>query len=412
MDKDKGIFPGWWVVLGGFLLCFIGIGIGINAIGVFFKPVVTSLGFKRGDFSLYFTIAALVMTFFAPVIGKLLEKIDIRIVMGICTALMSGSFMLYSRCNTLTCFYIVSIVAGIGHAGSHIIPVTMAISNWFDKKRGIAMGIVFTGTGLGGLVFNPLGNWLILTYGWRQAYITLGGIMAIICIPVAVLLMRLSPTPYGLYPDGKEKKEGLIKGIPSGLTLSESMRYSPFWLIVFMVFLLNILNMGIQQHLIPYLTDLGHSSTFAANIMALYLGMTILGKLSLGHLCDKKGLRSSFGIFMVILTIGIALLYRVEFIWIAIVFGIIYGFANSVQTVIPPLMTARCVGLRHYGVIFGVVSIFTTLGSGIGMPLTGYIYDWTGSYNLAFATYIVFSILVAIAGIKAMALMDKKGNAI
>jgi len=131
-------------------MCFMGIGIAINALGVFFKPVVSSLGFGRGEFSFYFTIAALVMTFFAPVVGKLLERFDIRVVMGVSATLLAGSFMLYSQCNTLRGFYLVSVLGGIGHAGSHIIPVSMAVNNWFEEKRGLAMGIVFSGTGLAG----------------------------------------------------------------------------------------------------------------------------------------------------------------------------------------------------------------------------------------------------------------------
>ena len=407
MNSDSEKFYGWWVVLGGFLMCFMGIGIAINALGVFFKPVVSSLGFGRGEFSFYFTIAALVMTFFAPVVGKLLERFDIRVVMGVSATLLAGSFMLYSQCNTLRGFYLVSVLGGIGHAGSHIIPVSMAVNNWFEEKRGLAMGIVFSGTGLGGLLFNPLGNWLIISYGWRNAYMILGALMAITCIPVAIFIMRHSPASCGQYPDGKEPS-GQVEQAEVGLNLVESMQYGSFWLIVLMVFLLNTLNMGIQQHLIPYLTDLGHSSTFAANIMALYLGMTVVGKLFLGHTSDTKGLRVGFGWFMVLMTIGIATLYGSVFVWLAVIFGIIYGVANAVQTVIPPLMTARCVGLKHYGMIYGVVSIFSTLGAGIGVPLSGYIYDWTGSYNMAFSVFLISSIIAGLAGMRAMTLINRR----
>jgi MFS family permease len=128
-EKTSRFFYGWWIVIGGFILHFIGIGIGINAIGVFFKPVVESLGFSRGDFSLYFTISALSMMLAAPFIGKLLEKIDVRIVMGVSTTLLAAGFALFSQCTTLTHFYLVAVIVGIGHAGSHIIPVSMMINN-------------------------------------------------------------------------------------------------------------------------------------------------------------------------------------------------------------------------------------------------------------------------------------------
>jgi MFS family permease len=402
MTKKK-VFYGWWIVVGGFILNFIGIGIGINAIGVFFKPVVESLSFSRGDFSLYFTIAALSMTFTAPVVGKLMEKFDVRLIMGFSTMLLAVSFALYSQCTTLLHFYLLSILVGIGHGRSHIIPVSTMISNWFKEKRGLAMGIVFSGTGLGGLLFNPLSNWLILEYGWRQTYILLGIIIGIACIPTAVFLMRISPEQVGLNPDGIERKDAPEeKAISVGLTLGEFIKTGAFWFLAFMVLFINMLNMGIQQHLIPYLTDLKHSSTFAANIMGLYLGMTVVGKLTLGQISDTRGLAKSLILFLAILVIGILMLFDARLALFAILFAVIYGIGNAVQTVLPPLMTSECSGLKHFALIYGIISIFSTLGSAVGMPLSGYLYDWQGNYDFAFVLYIALAIIAAVLGVCAL----------
>ncbi len=401
--KKTKLFYGWWIVIGGFILHFIGIGIGINAIGVFFKPVVESLGFSRGDFSLYFTISALSMMLAAPFIGKLLEKLDVRIVMGVCTTLLAVGFALFSQCTTLTHFYLVAVIVGIGHAGSHIIPVSMMINNWFVKRRGMAMGIVFSATGLGGLVFNPVANWLVLTYGWEKTYIILGAIIGIFCIPTAILIMRRRPEEMGLFPDGTAAQDKKTASeAAAGFTLGESVKLPIFWMLAGMILFLNALNMGIQQHLIPYLTDLGHSSTFAANIMAVYLGMTIFGKLVLGRISDREGVVRGFVVFSIVLGVGIGILFGAKIAWVAVLFGVVYGFANAIQTVVPPLMTADGLGLKHYALIYGVMNIFSTLGAGIGMPLSGYIYDATGSYGYAFVLYIVLTALAMVFGILAM----------
>jgi len=402
MTKKK-VFYGWWIVAGGFILNFIGIGIGINAIGVFFKPVVESLGFSRGDFSLYFTIAALSMTFAAPVVGKLMEKFDVRLIMGFSTMLLAASFALYSQCTTLLHFYLLSILVGIAHGGSHIIPVSTMISNWFKKKRGLAMGIVFSATGLGGLLFNPLSNWLILEYGWRQTYILLGIIIGVVCIPTAVFLMRISPEQVGLNPDGVERQDAPEKeAISAGLTLGEFIKTGAFWFLAFMVMFINVINMGIQQHLIPYLTDLKHSSTFAANIMGLYLGMTVVGKLTLGHISDTRGLAKGLILFLAILVVGILTLFDARLALFAILFAVIYGIGNAVQTIMPPLMTSECSGLKHFALIYGIISIFSTLGSAVGMPLSGYLYDWQGNYDVAFVLYIALAIVAAALGVCAL----------
>ncbi|HPB70838.1 MAG: MFS transporter [Syntrophales bacterium] len=403
MVQRRGVFYGWWIVVGGFVLNFIGIGIGINAIGVFFKPVVDSLGFSRGDFSLYFTIAALSMTAAAPLVGKLLETLNVRVVMGVSTALLAVSFALYSQCQTLTHFYLLSVLVGVGHAGSHIIPVSTLISNWFRRQRGLAMGIVFTATGIGGLVFNPVANGLILHYGWRETYILLGALIGVICMPTALLLMKRSPEEEGWHPDGAGRAEGAAPEVAAGgYRLGEFAKTPVFWLLAGMILLVNTLNMGIQQHLIPYLTDIGHSSTVAANIMGLYLGMTVFGKLVLGSFCDRRGLKAGLAIFTAILVVGILLLFGAASLPWAVLFGVVYGFGNAIQTVLPPLMTVAAAGLAHFALIYGIMTIFQTLGSGIGMPLSGYLYDWTGGYEAAFYVYIGLAVLAALLGMAAL----------
>jgi MFS family permease len=399
--KGKKIFYGWWIVAGGFILNFIGIGIALNALGVFFKPVVESQGFSRGDFSFYFTIAALAMTFAAPAVGKLMEKIDVRIIMGFSITLLGASFALYSQCSTLTHFYLLSILVGIGHGGSHIIPISTLINNWFTEKRGLAMGIVYSATGIGGLTFNPLGNWLISQYGWRSSYMILGACIVVVGLPVAVLIMRKSPQEMGLNPDGAAAASVPAAEGP-GLTLGEFVKTRAFVMLALAIFFINTFNMGIQQHLIPYLTDIGHSSTFAANIMGLYLGMTVVGKLSLGQLTDRKGLTAGLLAFTVVIVGGMALLFGARAVYIAVLFGVVYGIGNAIQTVMPPLITAHCAGLRHFALIYGIMSVFQTLGSGVGMPLSGYLYDWRGDYYAAFAIYIALAVLAAIFGVMAI----------
>ena len=399
MQNSQGnMFYGWWIVIGGFILNFIGIGIAFNALGLFVIPVINDLHFKRGAFSLYFTIAALAMTFAAPVVGKLMERFDVRAVMGFCTALLGISFALLSQCSTLTHFYILAVFVGIGHAGSHIIPVSTMINNWFRVKRGLAMGIVFTATGIGGMIANPVGNWLIMNYGWRSTYIILGVIIFLVATPTAILIMRKTPEEMGVTPDGTPGTAEDVAEAAEGLTLGQFIKTSTFWLMALMILFLNMLNAGIQFHLNAHFIDVGHSSTFAANIVALYLGMTVVGKLSLGKISDAKGLPTGLLLFCAILSAGIALLFGTSLVWVAITWGIVYGIGNAVQTVMPPLMTASCAGLKHYSTVYGVMAIFQTIGAGSGAPISGLIYDSTKSYNIAFGVYLVMGVLSAVTG--------------
>lgn len=409
MSGRPKIFYGWWIVVGSFFLNFAGIGIIMNSMGVFLKPVTESLGFTRGGFTLYFTIAALAMMVMAPVVGKLLERYNIRIVMTICTTMMAASFTLFSQCSTLPQFYILSVFLGIGSAGSHIIPVSMMITNWFVEKRGLAMGIVFAATGIGGLIFNPLADWIINHYSWRTAYAVLGIIIGIASIPTAIFIVRARPSEKGLSPYGGESAAA-ADGAQSGLTATEALRTASFWLLAAVILFIAIANMGVLHHIVPYLTDLGMSSTTAASLMSLHMGMLVLGKILVGGIADRIGLVKSYVICVIGLMAAIALLFGAEAFWIAVVFNVLFGLFIAVRTVLPPLMTSASLGPKHFGVIYGFLNIFTTLGTAVGVPMSGFIYDWTKSYYMAFTIYICLGVIAAVAGVFALSRAPMKAR--
>lgn len=401
MDKSK-VFYGWWIVAGCFLLTFTGIGIAINSIGVFLKPVTESLGFDRGAFSLYFTIAALSMALAAPFMGKLLSKYKLQVVMGISTALLAVSFFLYSQSTQLIHFYLLSIVLGIGSAGTHVIPVALLITNWFKEKRGLAIAIALAGSGIGGMLFNPVANYLITAYNWQTAYMLLGCVLAITTIPVALFIVRLHPSEMGLkaYGDIAESTETVDD--LKGFTMGEAVKTSGFWFLALVLLMIGVMNMGIQHHVPAFLTDVGHSPAFAANIVALFMGVLVLGKIVLGSIFDRFGPRVGVIFIFTIFAVAAFILTGSTIAAIAIIFGLVFGFANAIMTIPPPLLTAEMFGQKNYGVIYGVMSICYTLGSGIGMPLSGTIFDKTGSYLPAFYLYIGMAILAMIIALVAL----------
>ncbi len=129
-----------------------------------------------------------------------------------------------------------------------------------------------------------------------------------------------------------------------------------------------------------------------------------------GH-ADRLGLLKSYLVCMIGLMISIALLYGSQLLWVAIVFNVLFGFSIAVRTVLPSLMTARVLGQKHFAVIYGFLNIFTTLGTAVGVPLSGLIYDYTKSYHMAFALYIVLCVIAALAGIAVMAQAKKRNGA-
>jgi MFS family permease len=363
------------------------------------KPVTESLGFDRGAFSLYFTIAALSMALAAPFMGKLLSKYNIRVVMGIATSLLALSFFLYSQSTQLIHFYLLSVLLGIGSAGTHVIPVALLITNWFQEKRGLAIAIALAGSGIGGMLFNPVANYLITTYSWQTAYMILGGILAITTIPVALFVVRIHPSEMGLQAYGDTTEATETTAELKGFTLGEAVKTPGFWLLALVLMMIGIMNMGVQHHVPAYLNDIGHSPAFAANIVALFMGVLVLGKIVLGSIFDRYGSRVGVIFIFTVFALASFILTGSKIAAVAILFGLVFGFANAIMTIPAPLLTAELFGQKNYGVIYGVMSICYTLGSGIGMPLSGSIFDSMGSYLPAFYLYIglaIFTMIVAL----------------
>lgn len=312
--------------------------------------------------------------------------------MGIATTLLAASFILYSQSTALIHFYLLSITLGIGMAGTHVIPVALLITNWFKDKRGLALAVALAGSGIGGMCFNPIGNYFITTYGWQNAYLILGSILALTTIPVALFIVRLHPSEMGLVPYGETEETAESLADLKGLSLSEALKTSGFWLLGLALLLIGVINMGVQQHIPAYLTDIGHSPAFAASIVAVFMGVLVFGKISLGYIFDRYGSRNGVIIIFSVFALATFVLMGAKAVWIAIAFGIIFGFANAIMTIPAPLLTVELFGQKHYGVIYGVMSIFFTIGSGIGMPLSGAIFDARGSYLPAFTLYIVLAL--------------------
>jgi MFS family permease len=393
----KESFYGWWIVFAGFMLMFSCVGIIVNCVSIFFKPVIESLGFSRAEFSLYFTFINLSMMVVAPFMGKILSKYNMRAVVTTCLIIGATAYMAYSRCTALMHFYILSIIVGAALAGLFI-PVSVMCTNWFVEKRGLAMGIAFTGSGIGGMLFNPLTNWLILNYGWQNAYVVLGIILLVTIIPISLFVIRATPAEKGqvAYGAGTDSTGQNTAQALSGMALKDATKTASFWLLGIGVLLIGLMNMGIQMHIPAFLTDKGYSSTFAANVVALFMGVLVIGKLVLGSIFDKFGSRIGMAYACTVFILAAFVLMGAKTAtWVGL-FAILFGLANAMATVAAPFITAEIFGAKNYGVIYGVINVFFTLGMSVGMPLSGAIFDARGSYIPAFTLYAVAAVVVAV----------------
>ena len=305
--------------------------------------------------------------------------------------------MSYSVCTTLKQFYIASIVIGVGAAGTYLIPPSVILTNWFEEKRGLAIAITFTGAGIGGAVFGPLLTYLMGTVGVSRSFLFMGIISAILILPITIFLLRLTPQEKGLLPFGKindetEKNpqdEVLIEKT-GGLTIGQALKTSSFWMLAFSILFFAAATLGVNMHIPNYFTTAGYSAAFAAGIFAASNFILTFGKLALGSVIDRYGVRNSmYFIFAIGFLTMLLIIPAADIKWLTYIFAAVSGFAAAIMTIPAALWTAAIMGKKDFAIIYSVMNVFLTLGVALGSPISGFILDAQGSYLPALKLWAV-----------------------
>lgn len=394
-NSQKWFFRGWLVVFAGLILMISVYGIVNNCASLFIKPVTEDLGFSRSEFSLYYTVIALSTMVIALFMGKLAKKFKLKNIMLVGCVLAGIGYIGYSYASSIYVFYLMSIFSGLGLGMTTLTPLSIIISNWFVEKRGLALGLTFMGSGVGGMIFNPIANYIILNYSWRQSYLVLGIIILVTTIPVVLIFMSEKPSDKGLLPYGySNSSENVLDNSLKGIMLGDAVKTKIFWIMVVGLILITIIAMGVQMHIASYLTDIGYSPTFAASVISINMGVVILGKILLGYVFDKVGCEKGVIFVGLQVFLGVlALLFASKYPAI-IVFIICWGIGNCMGTIVPALITSEIFGKRDYSTIVGVVNAVVLLGAALGSAVTGKLYDMSGGYTLAWMTYLVLTVIM------------------
>lgn len=392
---EGGVFYGWWIVATCFVVNFIVFGISVNTFTVYLKPIEADLGWSRGEISLALTLAALAMGAGAPIIGRLIDRTGARSIMAVGATIVGGSTVLLASTQSLGFFYAAFVISGLGQAAATLIPVSLVISNWFHAQRARALAIAMTGTGLGMMVMVPVTNWIVSNWGWRTSFRIMGcAILA--TVPLTVLLIRTRPAEMNLSPDGGDIGSAEAAPASAGLTLPEAIRTRAFWLIGSMMLFAGLLAMGVGVHLMPYLTDIGYPAATAALFISGIAAFTVIGKLGMGFLADRWGIRQAVVLTYALILVGILLLIGAGNFAVACGFAVVWGCVIGAPLILNPTLAADCLGLRSFGALFGVLTLLNTAGVAVGAVVSGVIYDTSGSYVPAF---ILFGVLSAVAGV-------------
>jgi MFS family permease len=405
--NNRKIFYGWWVVAAGVFIMAMLHPIITTCWGLYVKPVTSDMGFSRGAFGICSTIFSGVTVFLSPYLGKWLAQKNTQLIHAICVVGLAVSYASFAFAQNITHFYISAFFMGAFSCGAVALPVSIVITNWFVKKRGLAISIALAGSGFGGAVISPVMANIIQNSGWRMSYLVLAGAMLVVCLPM-ILLMKKSPDMMGLQPYGANAVTSEISKDVSthkefNISLAEAKKHGFFWIYLFGMFTLCFVGFGSLSQLAAFLADI-HGAAFAAGILSLFLIIVTLGKISLGWVYDKFGTKIGTSYICIVFAISIACMLFPESKPLMYVMAFLYGLGICTGTVCPPVITASMFGSKHYGEIYGYVNLAVYAGAALSVPAIAVIYDKTGSYQIAW----LLCIALIIISLGALLYSDKK----
>ena len=383
--KPKGFHYGYLIVLSGIVLCVGPSALALSCAGIFYTPVCDELGVGKGEFALYLTVMYLTVAAFLPFAGKLFAKRDARLCLTGAALCVGGALISMSLFTAVWQFYIAGVFLGLGITFLMFIAVPTLLDRWFKERVGFFVGISMAFTGIGGVIFNPIGGWLIGDFGWRSGYLAFGIIALVLALPFTIFVIRSYPSDKGLLPVGAKASEGSGAGEKpkvaiEGVSLKNAMWTPAFFLVALFAGCADLVTC-IYNYLPSYISSLPIAEsvpTLVATIAsAVMLGQAI-GKISMGALADKSikgGL--IFGVVCGLVGVGI-LFFVPQNAPIVLAAAFLYGLYYANGSVYIPLLTRSVFGSIDYSLIYSRVSVFANLCLAFGSAMWGFVIDGVG----------------------------------
>lgn len=401
--KTESDYSRWLIVLG----CAVGMALGaptflIYSFGVFLEPLSEGLQAGRGAVSLALSIGLLGNLVAGPVIGILSDRYGPRRM--VLTGVVALALVLagFSLVQTVVQLYVAAVLLVFLGAGTGPITYTKIISAWFNKRRGLALGLALIGIGIGGALAPIVSQALIGEYGWRIAYRYLGLIVFVISFPPLYLLLRDRPSNDLADTATLQVTEQNPESAEEGYSLKQAVRTREFWLLAFGFLVVAMGNSGGLVHLPPLLTDAGLTPEKAA----LYAGLmgvgVMIGRAAGGYLLDI--FHAPYVAICFLIGPFIAYGYfqsGIDPAW-AFVPVLLFGIGMGAEFDVIPFLVTRYFGLKNFGVIYGINISTFSIGTGLGPAIMGFGYDNYGDYRvsiwISMGALLVGSLLISRLG--------------
>lgn len=396
-DEDSLRYPGWGVASAA----FAGVMTSFSPIvpytfSLFLNPLHDAFGWKRQAIGGTFAIAAITVALVSPFIGMLLDRFPPRRIILPAILIFALALASLSRLGgSIGQFYLTFFVLGLVANGTAQFAYTRTILTWFQKRRGIALALILTGSGVGSILIPPMTQWTIGHHGWRSAYLLLGSI-ALLGLPLTALLVRNRPVPVLQHETSPV----------SGSTVGAAFASTAFWVLCGITVLSAFSENGLVTNLAAILTDHGVTAQSAALALSVRGGAGIIGRLFVGLLIDRFSPQRIQTMILVIAALGTLVLAYASSPVVALAGAMLLGIGLGSEADVLPYLLAHYFGRKHFSVLYGLTWTAYAIGGATGPMFIGRLYDGAGFYQPRFIVY-----LAAVAfGAAAVSLMLRRSS--
>ena len=386
------MFYGWYIVAA---ITFIGAIIGgTTTLGLtaLVNPIAATLGWSYAQISLAITLRGIESGVMNPLVGVVADRWPARRLVLIGIIITGIGLLCLSQVSNLPVFYLSFIIMGIGGSLSlQVVPMTV-IARWFRGNAGKAYGVMAAGLAGGGFLV-PVVTMMVDTHGWRPFLVVLAVVVLAIGIPLS-FVFRNRPEDYGLSPDGKQQDRlddsPTLETQDVSMGVKEALRTRAFWCIGTAFMLQVAAGSAVLLHIMPYLVSLEIERSTASMVVMFISIVSIPSRFAFGWLCDIFRKSYVAAASMISTSVGLFLFSIIDAnsAWLIVGFVILYGFGRGAQITIMPPIIREYFGTRKFGTIFGLTSVFITVGVITTPPLAGWVYDTRGVYD---PIWLIFS---------------------
>ncbi len=370
-------------------------------VSVFIDPIIGELGLSRSEVSSAYLIGTLLGALALPAVGRGVDRLGARRAMIIVGLAFGGGLVAMAGVQGFVTLAVgFTLIRWLGQGSLSLVSV-VAITHWFNRRRGLVFGVAMTAISALMSLAPVLLNLAIEAYSWRTAWLLAAAAVWLVVVPIGLFGIVDRPADVGQQPDGDAAPE---PGAPppaaaAAHTRRQALGAGRFWVLSATVATTSMLITALNFHQISILGEAGLSATAAAAMFLPQVAGAIVAGLVVGALSDRVATRYLLAAAMALMVAALLLVSVIEPGWQVVVYAVTLGAAGGAQRPLAATVLPRWFGLAHIGSIQGVSTLVGVGASAVGPVALSLARTWLGGYTAAAIAFVAIPALIGAAGL-------------